>query len=75
MKLHILIFLSLTISSVFCFMVGVDFNTYSTDDLNSAIKYFGHTDFTWAITLNSPGVSASTWASAFAGTNKVTVFS
>lgn len=71
---HPLLILGL-VSLSMSFLVGVDFNTYSTEELNAAIKYFGHVDFTWAITANSPGVSANTWAQAFAATNKNVVFS
>jgi hypothetical protein len=45
------------LSVVIGFQVGVDFNTYSAQELNEAIKVFGRVDFTWAITVNSPGVS------------------
>lgn len=65
----------LTITLVFGFQVGVDFNTYSAQQLNEAIKVFGHVDFTWAITVNSPGVSAQLWKEAFAATNNREVFS
>ena len=69
------ILVSVCVWSISAFMVGVDFNTYSATELNEAIKYFGHVDFTWAITVNSPGVSADLWKQAFAATNKVTTFS
>jgi hypothetical protein len=65
----------LLVVSVSSYMVGVDFNTFSAAELNDAVRYFGHVDFTWAITINSPGVSAQQWSAAFAGTNKNVVFS
>ena len=57
------------------FMVGIDFNTYTSSELTEAINSFGHIDFTWAITANSGAVSTSQWNKAFAATNNQTVFS
>jgi len=43
--------------------------------MNDAIKNFGHVDFTWAITVNSPDVSQQLWRQAFASLNNQQVFS
>lgn len=58
MEIKYLAILSVCLVAASGFMVGVDFNTYSASELGEAIKLFGHVDFTWAITVNSPGVSA-----------------
>lgn len=51
------------------FHIGIDFNTYSTQELNDAIRLFGHVDFTWTCTINSPGVSKELWKQVLASTN------
>lgn len=65
----------ITLSLTFSFQVGIDFNTYSATELTEAVKLFGHVDLTWAITVNSPGVTPQQWSAAFAGLNKNTVYS
>ena len=64
----ILLFLACIYISV-AYQVGVDLNTFSTQELNDVISQYGHVDFTWAITVNSPGVSQQLWRQAFASLN------
>lgn len=75
MHIRQLILVLACVCGISAFQVGVDFNTYSAAQLNQAIKYFGRVDFTWAITVNSPGVSAQLWKQAFAATNNQVTFS
>ena len=75
MKMLIFLALAHLICISNSFMVGVDFNTFSSAELDEAIKYFGRVDFTWGITVNSENVTASQWNKAFASTNNQTVFS
>lgn len=72
--LHLFLLL-ICIGSSFSYLVGVDFNTYSFNELNDAIKYFGHVDFTWAITVNSSGVTSQLWKQVFSSINNQMVFS
>jgi hypothetical protein len=70
-----IIFIAVCISIAVSFQVGIDFNTFSAQELTDAINHYGHVDFTWAITVNSPGVSAQLWRQAFATLNNKDVFS
>jgi len=67
MKIVILLTFCLSIS--FAYQVGIDLNTFSASEINNAISHYGHVDFTWAITVNSPDVSQQLWRQAFASLN------
>eukprot|EP00475_Leptophrys_vorax_P046085 TRINITY_DN976_c0_g1_i7.p1 TRINITY_DN976_c0_g1~~TRINITY_DN976_c0_g1_i7.p1 ORF type:complete len:270 (-),score=48.80 TRINITY_DN976_c0_g1_i7:51-860(-) len=56
------------------FKVGLDLNTFDASEL-SRVNELGHTDFTWAIMTNSPGVSDAQWRKAYDSLNAVQVFS
>jgi hypothetical protein len=56
------------------FKVGIDLNTFDAGEL-SRVGELGHTDFTWAILVNSPGVSNAQWKAAFEALNPLQVFS
>ena len=74
-KSIVLAFLALSCSICNSFLVGVDFNTFTSNELEQAIETFGEVDFTWAITENSPGVSDARWKDSFLALNDQFVFS
>lgn len=71
----IFIFLALFCNICYSFRVGVDLNTFSSNELEQAIDTFGRVDFTWAITSNSPAVPQARWRDSFLALNDQTVFS
>ena len=48
------------------FKLVIDLNTFNESELSFAAETFRVDDGTWSITVNSPGASRATWASALA---------